>query len=93
MAVEIARPPTAVIVSPTVKPARAIGDLGTVPAMVTPDVLPWLDAPNPPIPLPEALDGAISRPRKAVAPMWMSAVVVPDSICLAMASAWSMGIE
>jgi mycofactocin radical SAM maturase len=86
LAVEIDRPPTAVIVSPAVRPARAIGDLGTVPAMVTPDVLPRLDAPNPPIPLPEALDGAISRPRKAVAPMWISEVVVPDSICLAMDS-------
>ena len=61
---------------------------------VTPDVRPWLDAPGPPKPPAELpFDGRISRPRKAVAPMWMSEVVMPDSIRLAMDRASSTGIE
>jgi len=59
--------------------------------MVIPEAPPWLGAPKPVPELP--LEGAISRPRKAVAPMWTSADVVPASICSAIDRASLIGIE
>src|ERR1017187_2200028 len=76
-------PATAVITSPWVRPALAAGDPDTVPAMVAP-----LVAFPPKLPVADWT----YTPRKAVAPMWTSAEVVPASICLAMDSAASIGI-
>src|SRR5437016_2625494 len=80
---ETALPSIAVIMSPVVSPAEAAGPPETVPAIRAPAL------PASPIPLPPL---ATSTPRNAVAPTWTPADALPDSICLAIDIAVSIGM-